>query len=66
MSKPLRSSRRTVEQDADLLAFARRAAEQGILVQLPALGRAEDLPEPVDMGGVSLSDMVVQLRRCEP
>jgi hypothetical protein len=34
-------------------------------VQLPSLNPNWDLPEPIDLGGVSLSEMVVRLRRGE-
>ena len=49
----------------DLLDFQRRMAEQVMTVQLPSLNPNWDLPEPIDLGGVSLSEMVVRLRRGE-
>lgn len=50
----------------DLLAFQKRAAEQGWMVRLPSPEPDWELPKPVDLGGDSLGDMVVRLRRAEP
>lgn len=50
----------------DLIAFQRRAAEQGWMVRLPAHEPDWELPEPVELDGESLGDMVVRLRRAEP
>lgn len=66
MSKAARKSLRVPQHPPEVLEFARRAAEEGMIVQLPSPGAGHDLPEPVDLGGVSLSEMVVRLRRCEP
>lgn len=49
----------------DLLEFQRRMEEQGVQVRLPSLNPNWELPEPIDLGGASLSEMVVRLRRCE-
>jgi hypothetical protein len=49
----------------DLLAFQRRAAEEGWMVQLPSADPDWELPEPADLGA-SVGDMVVRLRRAEP
>jgi hypothetical protein len=64
MSKPEGKTAPVREHPPELLEFARRAAERGMIVQLPALNA--ELPDPVDLGGVSLSEMVVRLRRCGP
>jgi hypothetical protein len=53
------------QQPPDLLEFQRRMAQRGMRVQLPSLKPNWDLPEPIDLGGVSLSEMVVRLRRGE-
>lgn len=66
MSKPARKVLPDMGHPPELLEFARRAAEQGKIVQLPSPHAGRDLPEPVDIGDVSLSDMVIRLRRCEP
>ena len=50
----------------DLLEFQRRMAELGMQVKLPSVDPDWELPEPIDLGGVSLSEMVIRLRRCEP
>lgn len=65
MSKPARKALPVSLHPPELLEFARRAAEQGMIVQLPSPDSGRDLPEPIDVGA-SLSDMVVRLRRCEP
>ena len=65
MSKPARKALPISQHPPELLEFARRAAEQGMIVQLPSLDGGRDLPEPVDVGA-SLSEMVIRLRRCEP
>lgn len=54
------------EHAPDLLAFQQRAAEQNWPVRLPSLNPNWELPEPVDLKGLSLGDMVVRLRRAEP
>ena len=51
------------EHQPDLLRFQQRAKEQGWAVRLPSLQPCCDLPEPLDLGGASLGDAVVQLRR---
>lgn len=50
----------------DLLELQRRAAEQGLHLRLPSLNPNWELPEPVDLGGISVSEMIVRLRRAEP
>lgn len=50
----------------DLLAFQRRAADQGWPVRLPSPEPDWSLPEPVDLKGLSLGDTVVRLRRADP
>jgi hypothetical protein len=65
VSKPVRKQPAR-EHPADLLEFQRRAREAGWDVKLPSLDPNWELPEPVDLGGVSLSEMVVRLRREEP
>lgn len=64
MSNPARKTAPAPEHPPELLEFARRAAERGMIVRLPSPNA--ELPEPVDLGGVSLSEMVVRLRRCGP
>ena len=64
MGKPV--PRSDVEHASDLLAFQRRAREQGWPVQLPAPSPEWALPEPVDLDGASLGDIVVRLRRGGP
>lgn len=49
-----------------LLEFQRRMAKMGIQVRLPTRDPNWELPDPVDLNGVSLSEMVVRLRRCGP
>lgn len=49
----------------DLLAFQQRAAAANWPIRLPSLDPDWDLPEPVDLKGLSLGDMVVRLRRAE-
>jgi hypothetical protein len=66
MSNPARNRRLAPQHAPDLLAFQRRAAEHGWAVQLPSLEPDWELPEPVDLAGGSLGDMVVRLRRAEP
>lgn len=67
MSKPVRKLPIADEPQhpPDLLEFQRRMAEQGMHVQLPSLNPNWELPEPIDLGGVSLSAMVVRMRRGE-
>ena len=69
MSRPARKL--PLEPDApqhppELLEFQRRMAEQGVHVRLSSAGPDRELPEPIDLGGVSLGEMVIRLRRCEP
>lgn len=66
MSNPAPKAEPSLEHGSDLLAFQRRAAQIGLHVRLPSLNPDWDLPEPVDLGGASLGDMVVRLRRAEP
>jgi hypothetical protein len=66
MSKPAPKPRPEPRHAPDLLAFQRRAAEQGWMVRLPSVDPDWELPEPVDLDGASLGDMVVRLRRAEP
>jgi hypothetical protein len=66
MSNPAPKAEPNLEHAPDLLAFQRRAAEAGLHVRLPSPNPNWDLPEPVDLGGASLGDMVVRLRRADP
>jgi hypothetical protein len=66
MSDPAPKAEPKLEHAPDILAFQRRAAEQGWAVRLPSLNPNWDLPDAVDLGGASLGDMVVRLRRAEP
>jgi len=66
MSDPAPKAKPNLEHAPDLLAFQRRAADLGVHVRLPSPNPDWDLPEPVDLGGASLGDMVVRLRRVEP
>ena len=50
----------------DLLALQRRTAAHGLNIRLPSLNPDWELPEPVDLGGISVSEMVVRLRRGNP
>jgi hypothetical protein len=68
MSKPARKLPADVagpQHAPDLLEFQRRMEEQGVQVKLPSLNPNWELPEPIDLGGASLSDMVIRLRRGE-
>jgi hypothetical protein len=51
---------------SDLLEFQLRAAAQGWMVRLPSPDPDWELPDPVDLGGESIGQMVVRLRRAEP
>jgi hypothetical protein len=66
MGEPAEKREPVREHPADLLAFQRRAAEAGWHVRLASPDPDWELPEPVDLGGISLSEMVVRLRRDEP
>jgi hypothetical protein len=66
MSNPAPKRESTPRHAPDLLAFQRRAEEKGWMVQLPSPEPDWELPEPVDLDGGSLGDMVVRLRRVKP
>jgi hypothetical protein len=66
MTNPAPETDPNLEHAPDLLVFQRRAADLGLQVRLPAPNPDWDLPEPVDLGGASLGDMVVRLRRADP
>lgn len=66
MSPPAPKRKPTPPHAPDLLAFQRRAEEQGWMVRLPSPEPDWDLPAPVDLRGGSLGDMVVRLLRVEP
>lgn len=66
MSHPAPGPGPNREHAPDLLAFQRRAAEIGLHVRLPSPGPDWDLPEPVDLGGMSLGDVVVRFLREDP
>lgn len=66
MSKPCPNSDSEAQHAPDLLALQRCAAEQGLTIQLATFDPDWELPEPVDLGGISVSDMIVRLRRAEP
>lgn len=66
MSNPAPEPLSKPEHAPDLLAFRRRAAEQGWMVRLPSPAPDWQLPEPVDLSGGSVGDMVVRLRRADP
>jgi hypothetical protein len=66
MSKPCPNSDSEVQHAPDLLALQRRAAEQGLTIQLAMFDPDWELPEPVDLGGISVSDMIVRCGAPEP
>jgi hypothetical protein len=66
MSNPAPKRKPAPPHAPDLLAFQRRAEEQGWMVRLPSPGPDWELPAPVDLSGDSLGDMVVRLRRVDP
>ena len=50
------------EYDEDLIEMKRRAEADGVYVQIPKRGAIWREPTPLQLNGVSLSDIVVQLR----
>jgi hypothetical protein len=66
MDKPRHNPDPQPQHAPDLLELQRRAAEQGLTLQLATFDPDWELPEPVDLGGVSVSEMIVRLRRAEP
>jgi hypothetical protein len=66
MGNPAPTAEPNLEHTPDLVEFQRRAAEIRLHVRLPSPDPDWDLPEPVDLGGASLGDMVVRLRRADP
>lgn len=66
MDKPCPNLDSQPQHAPDLLALQRRAAEQGLTIRLATFDPEWELPEPVDLGGISVSDMIVRLRRAEP
>ncbi len=66
MNRPSPNHVTQPEHAPDLLALQWRVAEQGLTLRLPSLNPDWQLPEPVDLGGISVSEMIVRLRRAEP
>jgi hypothetical protein len=50
------------EYDGDLIEMKRRAEADGVYVQIPKRGAVWKEPTPLRLNGVSLSDVIVQLR----